>query len=508
MASNEVSRRLVLLGAGASVGLPWLPSLMSKAYGADAGFLARPRFVAFMTDHGGVLPENMFPPAASATTKEAIFGGHTAGAGPLKLSDQGGGEVGVCPVLRAPSGVLTPQLLSKINVVRGLDIPFYIAHNTGGHLGNYARNDGNGTPGQQAQKSPMPTIDQIMAWSPSFYSAGDLAGIKERSIVTGTRGGYSWNWSNPQTKSGTIQEIGRETSSLALFDKLFVKPSATPVAARKPIVDKILANYKSLRESDRRLSATDKQRLDDHIARLAELQRKVTTTAPTASCQGFAKPAVDANNTGGDQKKKLGLLNDVIVMAFMCGTTRVASMSLAEPLVPFSGSWHQDTAHNWPNPDAQSRLVAHNRNAFAWAFLDLARKLDVEEAGGRTFLDNTLIAWSQESGFNTHEACGLPLVTAGSAAGFFKTGQYIDYRNTGRAQSRRNLEAAGFTEYVGLTWNRWLATALQSMGVPRSEFEKPGVAGYGNPLIDGSYTGKYVSGVLETASNGMPLMQA
>lgn len=28
----------------------------------------------------------------------------------------------------------------------------------------------------------MPTIDQVMAWSPSFYRTADLGGVKERAI--------------------------------------------------------------------------------------------------------------------------------------------------------------------------------------------------------------------------------------------------------------------------------------------------------------------------------------
>ena len=72
-------------------------------------------------------------------------------------------------MLRAPSSALTAALVAKMNVLCGLDVPFYIAHNTGLHLGNYARNDGNGGDGKAVQAFPRPTIDQIMAWSPSFY---------------------------------------------------------------------------------------------------------------------------------------------------------------------------------------------------------------------------------------------------------------------------------------------------------------------------------------------------
>jgi hypothetical protein len=37
-----------------------------------------------------------------------------------------------------------------------------------------------------------------------------------------------------------------------------------------------MASYRSLRDGNRRLSAADRQRLDDHLDRLAELQRRVT----------------------------------------------------------------------------------------------------------------------------------------------------------------------------------------------------------------------------------------
>ena len=33
------------------------------------------------------------------------------------------------------------RVLGKMTVMRGFDIPFYIGHHTGGHLGNFARKD-------------------------------------------------------------------------------------------------------------------------------------------------------------------------------------------------------------------------------------------------------------------------------------------------------------------------------------------------------------------------------
>jgi hypothetical protein len=395
-----------------------------------------------------------------------------------------------------------------MNVLRGFDIPFYIAHHTGGHLGNYARNDGNGGDGKVVQALPFPTIDQVMAWSPSFYR--DLAGIKERSIVTGTRGGFSWNWSNPGARTGTIQEVRGESSSLSLFNKIFVPPQTPGTNPRKPIVDRVIEGYRSLRTGNRRLSAPDRQRLDDHMDRLAELQRRLNVTRP-ASCGAVQRPAEDSGRIGYSysdptrSRRKFQLYNDVIAAAFMCGTTRVAVVSVADTFSSTGGDWHQDVAHKHTLPEAQKTLVDALRLTFESVMLDLAAKLDVDEGGGSTYLDNTLIQWTQESGQNTHDSPSIPVITFGGAAGFLRTGLYVDYRNQVPAS---RMTFGKLVEYAGLTYNRWLATALQAMGVPRGEFERSGTPGYAHPYVSNSYRSKYVPGVIEGASEIPPPLKA
>jgi hypothetical protein len=497
------TRRQVLRGAGGfTLSLPFLPSLATRAYGADPVLNPAPRFVGMTTEHGAVRQENMFPDTAMLTQKEQLFTGHMGSWGQL-VRKVNGTMAELSPVLRAPADQLTDRIVGKMNVLRGLDIPFYIAHHTGGHLGNYARNDGNGDPGKYVQQFPMPTIDQVMAWSPSFYR--DLGPVRERAMVTGSRGGFSYNFANPTTKSGGIQEIKRPESPRALFDRIFVPNDAPARPQRAPVVDRVLASYKSLRESNRRLSSDDRERLDNHMVQMAELQRRVKALPPvqTASCKDSKKPATD-----GDGKARFQAMNDVIAAAFMCGTSRVAVISMAQVLVSYSGSWHQDVAHQWPSANPQRLLVDHHRNAFEWVFLDLARKLDVEEYGGKTYLDNTLLTWSQESGQSTHDSVGIPAVTAGSAAGWFKTGIYADYRNV-RAQSTFPHGREHGLMYLGITWNRWLGTILDSMGIPRAEFEKPGMRGYGHNYVEsGSYGKFYVPGVVESASQPVPFLKA
>jgi hypothetical protein len=511
----KINRRQVLRGAGGfTLGLPFLSSLARPrfAHGADPVPARLPRFVAFTTEHGGIAGTNMYPDPALLTQKADIFAGHTASYGALRGRAEGADTV-LSAVLRGPSTVLTDKLVAKMNVMRGFDIPFYIAHHTGGHLGNYARNDGNGSEGAGVQGDPWPTIDQVMAYSPSFYP--DLGAIKERSVYMGTRDGMCWGWSSPTTHSGSIQQIKSEPSSLALFNRIFVPPTtgAPVVNPRKAVVDRVIENYKSLRNGNRRISAADRQRLDDHLDRLAELQRRLNVTVSRpASCGGVARPTDDTSKVGYSyqdptkSRRRFQLYNDVITAAFMCGTTRIAVVSVGDTFSSFSGDWHQDVAHKYSTATAQQLLVEALRLTFQASILDLAAKLDVEETPGQTYLDNTLVQWSQESGQHTHDSPSIPVVTFGGAAGYLKTGQFIDYRNM---SPKGKLVVFGESyEQTGLTYGRWLSTALEAMRVPRTEFERAGKPGYANTFVSPNFKPTYVTGVLETAGDGAPLLKA
>src|SRR3954451_567777 len=128
----NMSRRQILRGVGGfTLALPFMSSLL-KPSRADAAVTGMRRFVQFASSHGGIWGANMYP-AASTLTQTAQFAGRTVRRGPLTLTTQGADAM-LSPVLRGASTALTASLASKMNVLRGLDVPFYIAHHTGGHL--------------------------------------------------------------------------------------------------------------------------------------------------------------------------------------------------------------------------------------------------------------------------------------------------------------------------------------------------------------------------------------
>jgi hypothetical protein len=149
---------------------------------------------------------------------------------------------------------------------------------------------------------------------------------------------------------------------------------------------------------------------------------------------------------------------------------------------------------------------------FAGEVLDLASKMNAVSNGvGGTLLDNALVAWSHESGAVTHIPQNVPIITFGGAGGTVRTGNYLDYRNLNKRISYPSIDAGQF-RWHGLLMHQFIGNALQAMGIPASEYEKPAVNGgypdfnYSNVLNWFRYTGSedpYPAAVW--AATGQPL---
>ena len=503
---KNLTRRMVLRGAaGATLTIPLLPSLSEKE--AKAANDEPRRLVAFGTDHGGVWQQHMYP-GDEVLTDQQTYAGHVVRRGDLQLSEANGVS-SISPVLSGDATILTQQLASKMNVMRGLDVTFYLGHHRGGHLGNYAENDGNGTDGPVL--SPRPTLDQVLAWSNNFYP--ELTTILERSLVIGSHG-MSADFSNPSMRSGPVQNITPEQNSLTLFNKIFI-PEEDPTEVRPPIVDRVLDDYNRLRQSNKRLSSDDRRRLEDHVDRVNELQRKLNVAL---SCGEIQEPTQTSTDLYGNsdyninpqlQMQFWGLINDVIVAAFACDTCRVISARVADKFSTFGGDWHQDVAHQ-ANLDTgpQQTLADGHQQFFEGVFLDLIAKLDAADDGfGNTLLDSSLVQWTQESGVYTHDPIEMPVITAGGACGYFNTGQYVDYRDTNKQAN----DGPHAVSHIGLVYNQWLGNVAQAMGLDPSEYESGSYGGYGELLLSSEtwYGGYQQYGPqLDVMSESLPFLRA
>jgi hypothetical protein len=434
----------------------------------------------------------MWPGDAALTDKLTYT--HELRRGALTAVADGAGNAVISPVLTASASVLTPKLVAKMNILRGLDIPIAMAHNFGAPLGYYDVD-------HQAPAQPRATIDQVLAYSPAFYPG--LGSVKRRSVAISapgaSSGAYGYKMPGVRASGVSTSAVAGTESAQGLFDTLLAGTTSTTSAPapspRTPVVDRVLDSYKRLRNGTRRLSADDKLRLDQHIAAVAELQRGLEASV-AASCQLPARPSPDnlslrpMDGVPDKNVQFFSMMNQILAVAINCGATRVATLSIDEnnqaltfTTRPAQGEdWHNNVAHTAAKTTPGQDLIRQfNQVFFSRVYLDLVTRLDgMSDGMGGTALDHALVAWGQECGQVTHWAFSMPVVTAGSAGGALKTGSYCDYRNLayrwgGDSGTGNESELI----WTGLIYNQWLTTVMLAMGVPQAEWAETTHPGYG-----------------------------
>jgi len=478
------SRRHFLRGIGGTIlALPFLPSLTQRAFAAPAPYSPNKCFFAIGTDHGGVWGANMYP-GDSVLDQQQQYAGRAVRYGSLPTTIEANGATVLSEVCQAAA--LTPELIGKFNILRGVDVPYRISHHSGGHLGNFAETVGQTLDGKDARHALTASVDQFIAWSSTFYSAADLSDrMTQRSFNVGS-GKMSWNFASPSTRTGNVVQQPSYDNNLSLFN-FFFNPGTAYNGVDGYIIDRVKASYDRLRANPR-LSRGDRMRLDQHVERMFEIERKL---AVVQQIQGTPpEPTVDTNSETSSHAFPHNpeanaiycqLMNDVIVAAFSTGISRVGTwfqnIKFADQLI---NDWHGQVAHGgFGADDAQAWTLGWNQGTFEHVMVDLAAKMDAVDMGdGTTLLDNSLLMFSQEAGQVTHHTgvVSFPIVTAGSAGGYFNTGMFVDFSNQDVVYDDLvELQADNDrvqSESPGLYYNQYLATVLQSMGVAPTEYER------------------------------------
>jgi Protein of unknown function (DUF1552) len=527
----KLGRRHFLLGAGGlALAIPYLPSLEKEARAGGETARSAARYFCICNDHGGGWDSNYFPqsPAWGKPVSEPYFlQGHTVRSAPLASSYAAGtdGKSGVSSTIRASTsaGVLTKGLVGKMNMLQGLDVPWYLAHNQGGALGNYAVNDASGcTTGcstsdgyNVAQLGARPTIDQIMANSSGFYAKTPKAPTIPIAGPYNANQARSWSFSGAQNPSSSVVPMNNTDSSLPLFESIFTVSPGGGMKTRTPAIGRVLQNYNSLMTGNARLSAADKFRLGQHIDMLHTLEGSLgaSTTCATTPPAPADNSQYGVYGTSPNFQLWGQLYMDVIAAAFICNATRVASMAFGDTS-NFSPSWnatdqsdwHHLVAHLWYQDVQQGYLLESYQGFFEQVFLYLAAKLDgALDPDGNTVLDNSLLVWTQECCMETHEQYGVQTTTFGSASGTLNTGLYCDYRHQNFMPAQRtpgqnqptaaSSKIVNYVTWPGLLWEQWLATQLRAMQIPATDWQlwkdsKGAVQqGYGVPYMQMSQYG-------------------
>ncbi|HYQ14289.1 MAG TPA: DUF1552 domain-containing protein, partial [Polyangiaceae bacterium] len=297
LAPAGVSRRLFLRGAGgALLALPFLQSLAPKAAGAQA-MTAPKRFIVFKS-FSTQLIKQWYPTFSGNgyALKDSKYQGSKADGTTLLTQKLAGGPYTWAPLSdlktdQGISGILGAKLnpfLDKLTLIRGLDFLPSVNHNFGGLLGNFASCT-KATPCDADALPAVPTIDQVLAYSPKFYQS--TPGLRSLHVSQGV--GDAMSYSDGGKAGGAVEQLKTRTNPRDVFNDLFAGAAdADAPAASGPdpdalLVDKVVEQYRALKASPR-LSAEDKAKVEQHIGFLAEVEAKLTPTVSTFSC---VKPA-------------------------------------------------------------------------------------------------------------------------------------------------------------------------------------------------------------------------
>jgi len=509
LVQGGVSRRLFLRGAGgALLALPFMQSLLPKAAGAQA--MTAPKRLIVFKSFSTQLIKQWYPTFSGNgyALKDSKYSDSKADGSTLLTQKLAGGPYTWAPLsdLKTDSGIsgilgakLNP-FLDKLTLIRGLDFLPTVNHNFGGLLGNFSSCT-KATPCDADALPAVPTIDQVLAYSPKFYQSAP--GLRSLHISQGV--GDAMSYSDGGKAGGAVEQLKTRTNPRDVFNDLFagVMDSGTPMPSGSDpdalLVDKVVEQYRTLKASTR-LSAEDKAKLEAHIGLLAEVQAKLSTTTKL-SCVKPADPGSLDNNSGTDPtdiQKKWDLFLDLAVAAIACDRTRVITIGVHKALGPgpdpadtklighyhsedaSGGTWH-GLAHDFANENSRRMLAGINNWIAEELFAKLLTKLDVAENGGNTLLDNSLVYWGNELGFN-HIAYSVPCLLAGSAGGFIKPGRYLDYIDW---DGHAYFSQEDGNVIKGIPHNRFLVTALQAMGLAPADYERDGNAGYGSTSTNG-----------------------
>ncbi len=255
---------------------------------------------------------------------------------------------------------------------------------------------------------------------------------------------------------------------------------------KRLLVDRALEHYGEVRNNPR-LSAADRDLLDEHVEHMFALENQLSLTA--ADCSPPEDPS-DLGNAPEDVNARAQAVVDIAVAALRCELTQVVNIYL-DPDVLLTSALHGVAGgHHGASHNSDAGALDSIRNAHAWHMgylTDFLSKLDVGEdpITGGTLLDNSLVLVNNEIGNQNgasgnqiddvdvnHLALDNQLLMIGSCGGRLRTGSYLDYRT----DFTRNR----WSQYIGTSYNWVLVTCMLAMGLEPEAWEVDGQPGYGD----------------------------
>jgi hypothetical protein len=371
----------------------------------------------------------------------------------------------------------------KLLILEGLDhLSNANGHDSAGTILTGSRIDG---------KKPLnASLDQLLAVE---HGLGTMTPVTSLSLGVG----------NDATDAGVTLSYGpggaplpKIIDPLQAFDLLFANlsvaddPAARAAADHKRKVGQSILDFirGEVGELQPKLGASEKQKLDQHLTSLREIEKRLQGRAGGASCSPPARPDAAAfpkikQYNGGEPyfDAITDAQIDLLANALACGVTRFATLFMNDlsyegnPLgLPADN--HGSVAHTYnPSPvgnngrpgagDPATWLPLAKFNRYSYS--KIARLMQRLDALGA--LDNTLIYVTSDMGNPAlHSTQNVPTLLCGGAGGAFRMGRRV--RLGADCNNDTPWCAPGEPTFAGVSNNHLLVSIALAFGVQLDSF--------------------------------------
>jgi hypothetical protein len=322
---------------------------------------------------------------------------------------------------------------SALTVVSNLSAPL---QNTGSH----AAASGSWLTGAAPKRTDGPdfraatTIDQVVAkhiGQDTTFPSLEVATEDFTGLVGACDPGYSCNYMNTLVWQSPTTPLPMEINPRVVFDRMFGGGATREerlerIHADESVLDLVKADLADLGGG---LGTGDRQRLDEYLTHVREVERRIQLTEKQAASD-LPIPAAPVGVPESFEEHAL-LMYELLALAFEADLTRVFTFMTAREVsqrtYPQIGvpEPHHTISHHANKPD---KIADHAKinNYHVQLFAKFIERLRSTPDGDGTLLDHSLIVYgSGMSNGNGHTPSPLPLATVGRLNGSVKGNRHM-----------------------------------------------------------------------------------
>lgn len=414
-----ISRRTLLRGAGAAVGLPLLDAMLPSAW-ARGG--KPPVRLAYFYVPNGVVMQNWRPSAP--------------------------GELGELPPILKPLDPVKKNVLVLSDLAAD-----YCKSPVAGH----EPSTGSFLVGSKCKHSEEPevgglSVDQLAAQRIGLRTPVDSLAL---GIDPGIRGdhGFSGTYLSNISWRNRTTPAALELNPKLLFDRLFrgkaprrpnwdAEASDAAPAAKNDSIDASVLDLvrEDARDLQGKLGFSDQRKMEEYFDGLRSVEKRLDRAGKEPEShhrdafkdEDLTKVVLPTGRgIPATYAEHVGLMLDILTLAFQTDTTRLATFLFsyeksgrAYPEVQAPGS-HHGTSHHQDKPENLAKLTAINTLHLSLFSAMLQRMARIPEGDG-TLLDHVSICYGGGiSDGNKHNHDNLPILLAGGGGGKIRGGRHV-----------------------------------------------------------------------------------